>query len=756
MTVVLLMVAGLAAGDGGLLWCEAAPNSDVTLDVTASGTYTVWLWAPLRAGGDVELDGKKLETQAHEKKDGYGWQRAGKAELKPGATKVKLGADTAGVVLALQANYDPNRAAALMRVNAAPEPVRDGRETLIRDTDTRFTMPHYASREDWEAYANKLRRRVLVSSGLLPMPEKTPLNPAITGRIEHDTYSVEKVRFEARPGFLVTGNLYRPKGEGPFPAVVCPHGHWKEGRLVNEERGSVPGRCITLARMGAVVFSYDMIGYVDSLQYKHSWGGDREKLWAYHPFAAQLWSSIRAVDFVESLPEVDPDRIGCTGASGGGTQTFALCAVEPRVKVSAPVNMISSTMQGGCLCENAPVLRLDASNMQVGALMAPRPMMMVSATGDWTKETPRVEYPAINSIYRLYGAENALDTVLIDAPHNYNQDSREAVYAFFGAHLFGQPEKYAGFREPEFAIEPEEALRVFPDGKLPDGLPSADEITARVIEQNRAKWDNVLPTDPASLAAFREQYGDVLALVTGAEVPDPNASDCERTGYEPRDGFVAERWILRHQGKHDGVPAVLYRGPNDGPRQDAVVFVYEQGKAGAVDLQEGGPNPLVANLLAEGKAVLAIDTFLTGEHDRKRATGKYPDTFLPTDTAYRIQDIVTAAAWLRSRRDMTGKVSLAGFGDAGVWVLFAAAIDPAIDAVAADANDFNPEDDEAWAEKFYIPCIRSVGDLATAAALIAPRPLLIMNPNPAFAERLEPYKAGGTPPAAGEDLNTFF
>jgi dienelactone hydrolase len=756
MTALLIVAASLAASEPLLqVWCEAEPGATVILEV-AQSSYTVWLWPLAKTEGSATLEGKLLKADAVKDKDNEGWVRAGTIDLKKGQIKVALGENTSGIVLTNKPEFDPNSRSTLIHVYDYPRAVRDDRTSTIRDTDTVFTMPHYESVEEWEAYAKKLRRRVALSSGLLPMPEKTPLNAEISGRVDHDDYSVEKVRFEARPGFLVTGNLYRPKGAGPFPAVVCPHGHWEQGRLANDDKVSVPGRCITLARMGAVVFSYDMIGYVDSLQYKHNWGGFTEKLWGYHPFAAQLWSSVRAVDFVQGLPDVDPERVGCTGASGGGTQTFALCAIDPRVKVSAPVNMISCSMQGGCLCENSPILRLDASNMQVGALMAPRPMIMIAATGDWTKETLRVEFPAVQSIYALYGQPNNVETVQVDAGHNYNKLSREAVYRFFGSRLLNQPDKFANFAEPDFAVEPEEALRVFPDKKLPAGLPAADEITARVIESTKAKWAAVMPKDSASLDEFRAQYGDVLSLVTGATIPKPNDFTPERTGYEKRDGFVVERWVLRRRGEGDSVPAVLYRGLNDGPPQDAVVLVYEQGKTSAVDVVNGEPGPVAAGLIAQGKAVLAIDAFLTGDHgSAKRTMGRFPDTFLPTDTGYRIQDIITAAEWLRSRRDMTGKIGVAGFGKAGVWALFAAAIDPAIGPVVADANGFNPDDDETWVKSFYIPCIRSVGDIGTAAALVAPRPLLIMNATPEFVERVEAYKAGGTEPVLieGDDVD---
>ena len=303
----------------------------------------------------------------------------------------------------------------------------DERFASKRHTDSVFRMPNYASVSDWEAFAADLRKKILISSGLWPLPESKPLNPRIFDRIDYDDYSVEKFHFEAHPGFLVTGNLYRPVGEGPFPAVLMPHGHWEKGRLENSDTVSVPARGITLARMGMVALSVDMLGYHDSLQFTHRWSTRKEKLWGIHPFALQLWSNIRALDFLQELSFVDGDTIGCTGASGGATQTFALMAVDSRVKAAAPVNMISSTMQGGCVCENAPLIRLNNSNMEIGALMAPRPLLLVSATGDWTRETPRVEYPAIRSVFALYNAENRIENHHVKAGHNYNQESREST-----------------------------------------------------------------------------------------------------------------------------------------------------------------------------------------------------------------------------------------------------------------------------------------------------------------------------------------
>ena len=722
----------LAAGNGTALWFNAYEVRGGGVEIPQAGQYIVWVWAKAGRPVHLTLGEKKLEVnrKRQEKDLEYVWVRAGELHLPQGGTAITLSSDIVALALSTEAAFEPKAVMGDMRVYDGPRAVEDRRARTAKHTDTVFTMPHYASRDAWETYAEGVRRRILLSSALLPLPTRTPLNAKVFDRTTRDDYTVEKVLFEARPGFLVTGNLYRPIGQGPFPGVVCPHGHWGNGRLEDGERGSVPARCITLARMGAVVFSYDMIGYNDSMQFTHNWGGEREKLWGVHPFAMQLWSGMRAVDFVQGLPEVDPERIGCTGASGGGTQTFALMAVDPRIKVAAPVNMISSTMQGGCLCENAPILRLDNSNMEIGALMAPRPLLMVSATGDWTRETPHVEYPAIRSIYALYGAEDRVVNVHIDAPHNYNLPSREAMYRFFGKWLLGRDD-VENFSEPPYEKEPDSALRVFADKKDVATYPGQDAVIASVIDANRAKWQAILPKRLEDVPAFRETYGTALADVLGATIPAPNDFDSERVSMEEREGYVVERWVISRASMRDAIPALLYRAKDPAP-QDAVVLAHGEGKAAFADIEKGGPGPLVAGLMAQGKAVLCIDTFLTGEHHApdkrtvRHRQGRFMDTFQPTDTGYRVQDIVTALAFLRARRDMTGNINLAGLGEAGLWCLFASAIDGRVPVTVADASRF-PADDAAWVDTYYVPCIRSAGDVQTAAVLVAPRRLAVMN-----------------------------
>jgi hypothetical protein len=348
----------------------------------------------------------------------------------------------------------------------------------------------------------------------MPMPERTPLRPVIFDEVAHPDYTVSKVYFESLPGFFVTGNLYRPIGDGPFPAILSPHGHWTYGRLENTAVNSGPGRAIGLARQGFVVFAHDMVGYGDSRQLTHTFGGRRENLWGLSLGGLQLWNGIRALDFLETLPYVRRDGFGVTGESGGGTQTFLLASIDLRVAVAAPVNMISLHMQGGCLCENMPGLRLDTNNVEIAATIAPRPLLMVAATGDWTAETLEAEYPAMRDLYALVGAGSKVNAVRFTAEHNYNKDSREAMYAWMARWLQHAPEDV---KRPErsFSADRITDLLVFYNRALPDGAVTPAQLTDRWIASAKAQ---LASTDrPILESALRH------ALGFGAESPAPAA-----------------------------------------------------------------------------------------------------------------------------------------------------------------------------------------------------------------------------------------
>jgi hypothetical protein len=300
--------------------------------------------------------------------------------------------------------------------------------------------------------------------------------------------------------------------------VLSPHGHWTNGRLEHSAVTSGPGRAIGLARQGFVVFAHDMIGYNDSRQLTHAFGGRDESLWGLNLGGLQLWNGIRALDFLETLPYVRQDGFGVTGESGGGTQTFLLGAVDDRVAVAAPVNMISLHMQGGCLCENLPGLRLDLTNVDIAAAIAPRPLLMISATGDWTNETLEVEYPAMRRIYGLLDADARVRAVRMTAEHNYNKDSREAMYAWMARWLQQGPDAPS---RPEANVTPDRVtdLLVFYGRALPESAVTAEVLTARWIAAARAQ---LATADRSALeTALRHALGFGEAPLATALPPAP-------------------------------------------------------------------------------------------------------------------------------------------------------------------------------------------------------------------------------------------
>jgi dienelactone hydrolase len=603
-------------------------------------------------------------------------------------------------------------------------PAEDVRNTVLSG-NTHYTMPVFATREEWVERAAFLRKQILASAGLLPMPEKRPLNAQVFGKLERDGYTVEKVLLETLPGFYLGGNLYRPRGrQGPFPGVVSPHGHWQYGRLENTALVSVPGRAISFARQGYVVFTYDMVGQNDTNQVPHDWLDSRQELWSIgSSMGMHLWNSIRATDFLTSLPDVDPTRIGATGASGGGTQTFFLMAVDDRIKVAAPVNMISATSQGGG-CQAAANLRAgwtDFSNMVVGALMAPRPLILISNGGDWTVETPKEVFPAIKSIYRLMGAEQNVTNVHFPAfIHNYNKESREAVYQFFNQHLLNNP---APVSEAAFRVDfPQELLALHGRVRPPNAITGLDQLVANHIRDARTTTERLQPRDGKTFAAARDAFAERLTFSLLALRPKPAEVLSEKTETLP----MGERLLIGRAGRGDRVPAVWLAPARRNPDVAPTLVVHPKGIAAVVN------SALVRTLLNRGGVVMSLDAFQTGSAVAPRdTTARAFTSYNQTNDANRVQDIVTALEYLRSR-SKAQTVNVVGLEDAGVWSYFARTMaGPGVDLVA-DLAQFATDTDEEYMSRFFIPGLRKAGDFKAAAVVNAQGRALIYNAGPQF------------------------
>ncbi len=310
----------------------------------------------------------------------------------------------------------------------------------------------------WEKRAEVIRKGIIGGLKFDQMPKvDNDIKLIITNTHKGDGYIVENVAFESFPGFYVTGNIYRPQNAGKKnAAILCPHGHWANRRLMAEAQL----RCAAFARMGAIVFIYDMVGYTDSRQVTHD-----------IPVALllQTWNSKRVLDYLLSRPDVDAERIGITGASGGGTQTLVLTAIDNRIKVSVPVVMVSAHFFGGCNCESGMPIHKSknhqTNNVEIAALCAPRPMLLISDGTDWTRNTPLIEYPYIQKVYALYNAEHKVENDHFPAEiHDYGFNKRSAVYPFLAHHLQLSLSKLPyknGFDESFVTILPDDELRVF-------------------------------------------------------------------------------------------------------------------------------------------------------------------------------------------------------------------------------------------------------------------------------------------------------
>lgn len=665
----------------------------------------------------------------------------------------------------------------------------DVRRQPLKDLNGYFPFNPPQSLEQWERRREYVRRQILVATGLWPMPSKTPLNPVIHGRIERDGYTVEKVYFESAPGFFVTGNLYRPSNiQGKVPGVMLAHGHRKDARLdmTHESklrdliadgaerferagRSTYQSQCRQLALMGCVVWQWDMLGDSDSIQLSrelvHGFAKQRPemnttKAWGlFSPQAEshcqnvmglQTLNAVRGLDFLLSLPEVDSERVAVTGASGGGTQTMILAAIDDRIKLSFPVVMVSTSMQGGCTCENASLLRVNTGNVEFAALAAPRPQGMNTAD-DWTKELATKGFPELQKLYALYGKQN--DVYLKRGehfPHNYNAVTRSAFYTFLNRHF------QLGARAPviEHDFDPllPEQLTVW-DNEHP-----APKAADPDFERNLLTW---LTEDAErqiqSAAATEEGLKDVLR--PAAEIligrTYANAGDLQWALKEKQDlgDYVKHTGTLLNKTHGEEVNVVLLR-----PKQwngGVVVWLDDAGKA-AVYSHNGKVNPQVQKLVQAGAVVLGADLFhQDAESVKQTRVVANPREFAGYTFGYnhalfsqRTHDVLSIVSFLRHADSSPcpnsdiKSVSIVGWKSTGPIVAAAGGLaGDAIDRTGIDTGGFRFGQVLDYRDPMFLPGGAKYLDLPGLIALNAPRPLWMTGESQAPATITAAYHA---------------
>jgi len=701
----------------------------------------------LRAGHPLKftLSGKKKpETDQAKDKD------KDKAKAKPDSksqgdpkTKDEPAAVPALLVLITDSQADPERVLDLVRGRvdtAGPSP--DRRRTEVRTNQEGADFQPPSSAQAWRDRAMQLRQQMLVALGLWPMPPKTPLNPRIYGKLQHDGYTIEKVVLETMPGFTLSGNLYRPAGKsGRVPGLLCPHGHWEDGR-VNIE---VQQRCIRWAKLGCVVFMYDMVGYNDSKPFTHGFLDDRLRRWGLSLATLQTWNSIRALDWLTSLADVDPARIGCTGESGGGTQTFLLTALDPRIKVAAPVVMVSDSFQGGCVCENAAGLRLGTDNVEIAALCAPRPMILVGASGDWTAKTMTRAFPTIRGVYSLIGSTDRIEAAVFDFPHNYNQTSRNAVYAFMGRWLLGLGDP-SSTREGQQQTEKPETLWTFDRSHPAPSKPkTAEQLETDLVRLLGVQIESLAPTRIGSTNWDAARRFLMVSLQNRVSLvnPPPETIDDREVRRLSREGFTIVHSQIGRRLRGEAIPLVRLIPTRSTGR--LTVIADSRGKA-ALATTTGQPSETARALLAAGQNVLGFDPLFVGESiDPARPVAHRPDTahfetYNPSLAADQMQDLATVLSWARSQADVR-EVSLVGQGLAGPQVLLARPLLEGLARTVVDLSGWQDSDGSGTLPPALdLPGLFQFGGFKAAAALSAPASVWIHRAGPAF-ERAWPESA---------------
>lgn len=327
----------------------------------------------------------------------------------------------------------------------------------------------YSNTAEWEARKKEIKACMITSFGLDKAPPTPKSKPILTPKRIYKDYSVENIALEILPGVYTTGSIYKPYPLNKKSAIILtPDGHFGDGRYRKDEQY----RCAIMAKMGAIVVSYDLFAWGESLlQFPEE--THRNSIAS----TVQVLSGIRLLDYLATIKNADVSRVGVTGGSGGGSHTMFLAALDDRITVSAPVVMVSSHFSGGCPCESGRGIHLcgnGTNNAEISAMMAPKPQLIVSDGKDWTLAVPELEFPFIQRTYELYGKKNLVENAhFAKEGHDFGVSKRMALYPFMAKYLGLDLNKVKNEKgeidESTCVIEPYNKLYVF--GNKAENLP---------------------------------------------------------------------------------------------------------------------------------------------------------------------------------------------------------------------------------------------------------------------------------------------
>lgn len=587
------------------------------------------------------------------------------------------------------------------------------------------------SLRQWKQQREELKSRLEDSWGGFPEKD-VDLNPRTLGTLKREGYSVEKVVFQTLPGVSMTANVYVPDQSklptpARLPAVLCVHGHWRGAK----QDPHVQARCIGLAKLGFVVLAVDAFG-----------AGERglgKALGEYHgemvaatllpsglPLSGlQVYENRRAVDYLVSRPDVDADRLGITGASGGGNQTMYAGAYDERFQAVVPVCSVGNYQAylgvACCMCEVVPDALQYTEEWGVLSLTAPRGLMVISATRDgiqFSVKEAKKSLALAKPVFELYERPDNLKHAVFESPHDYNQPMREAMYGWMTKHL-KQEGDGSPIPEPMFDTEDPEVLRCFPGDTRPDDWVTLPEFAAR--EAKRLSDSIAVPTNQKAWQELLKQKQEALAQTLHLNVPSVR-SDRE-TPLSQDDQSV-------HVKAETGILLDVAKSPSGRIQEDVFLVLGIDSKA---------VSGMAKSLAVDGRSVLTVPLRATGQNAVARdSIGRAPDHNSAEWSLWIgrplvgqwCHDVRVTLDALESDGGSAKQITVVGIGPAGLAALCSGAIDSRIDRVVTVGALASFISDAPYEKHrlgmFPNGILRDVGDIAHIASMVAPRRLMIV------------------------------